>query len=270
MIIQILSYLGIGILAGSLSGLLGVGGGIIVVPLLALVFQVFHFPSQTIMHIAIATSLAAMIATTTSSMLTHKYHGAIIWPVFHTLAIGVIFGAIVGTLLVHVLTTTILSILFAILLLTIAVHLWFYHQTNSSRQLPNYFWRNVVGFIIGGKSGLLGIGGGSISVPFLTYCNVSMRDAVGISAACSLTIATTSTVTFMLVGFLFLKTPPANLPAFSTGYIYWIPVMCLAITSPIFAMFGAKLSHQMPVALLRKIFAIFLLIAGIHMLWGVF
>jgi uncharacterized membrane protein YfcA len=118
-----------------------------------------------------------------------------------------------------------------------------------------------MGLVIGTKSGLFGLGGGVITIPFLSYCNVPMRNVVGISIACSLTVAIIGTVGFILTGL-----HAANLPPWSTGYVYWPAVAGIALTSPIFARYGTRLSHQLPVVTLKRLFALFLILVALHML----
>lgn len=253
MLYSLLLFLSIGIIAGTFSGLLGIGGGIVVVPLLAMVFTWLQFPPSLIMPFAIATSLATMIVTTLTSTLAHHHQGAVIWPIYRTLAPGIALGVIGGTLLVHYLPTSILSMIFGLFILSMSFYLWFYRQMTPERTLPTWLPRFGISLLIGAKSGLLGIGGGVLTVPFLTYCNVKLRDIIGISAACSLTIAIVGTISFT-----------------ATGHIYWPAALCIAITSPWFAMLGTKLSYRLPISLLRKIFSLFLAIVGIHMIWSAF
>lgn len=253
MLYHIITFIGIGAVAGILSGLLGIGGGIIVVPLLAFAFKSFHFSLNAIMHLAIGTSLAAMIVTTAASTLSHRYQGALIWPIYHTLAPGIIVGVLMGTLLAHYLPASILSFIFGLFVMFMAFYLSLNHQTQPQHTLPKPLSRFSIALLIGTKSGLLGIGGGVATVPFLTYYNVNMHDAVGISAACGLTIAIIGSITFAL-----------------TGNIYWPAALCIALISPWFAILGTKLSYRLPILFLRRIFSIFLVIAGLRMIYAAF
>lgn len=262
MIQEIVCYLGIGALAGGLSGLLGIGGGIIVVPLLAITLRIFNFPPSLIMHFAIASSLAAMVVTTSASTIAHARKGADIWPVYYRLAPGMIVGVIAGTMLTHLLPTHFLSLLFGVFVLLVAIYLYLGSPPNPSRHLPKPLGRFFISAFIGGNSGLLGVGGGIMALPFLLYCNVNIRNAVGISAACSVTIAIVGTISFLLLG----APHSQSFPKFTSGYIYWPAVLCIVMMSPWFAWLGASLSRSCSVVLLRRIFALFLLITAIHML----
>lgn len=259
--ITLLIYLIIGIVAGFLSGLLGIGGGILIVPALIWAYKYQSMSPDVIMHIAAGTSLASIIISAAFSLRNHLRHGIQVWPTYQRLAIGVAIGTLLGTLLAQVLHSHFLIMLFSIFLLAVAFMLLFGGQPKPQRQLPGKLGMTGMGLLIGGKSGLFGLGGGVITIPFLIYCNVPMRDTVGISIACSLTVAIIGTLGFMLTG---MHTP--HLPPWSTGYVYWPAVACIAVTSPLFARFGTRLSHQLPVATLKKLFGLFLIVIALRML----
>lgn len=260
--LEIVAYLLIGIVAGTFSGLLGIGGGLIVVPALALVFKLASMPSNIIMHMAAGTSLAAMVVSSFSSMRAHYRHGINIWIVYKRLFLGILLGTISGVILASFLRSEILQIIFGLIVIIVAFLMLLNFQPAPHRRLPGFLGLSLVTFLIGIKSGLLGLGGGIITVPFLLYCNVPIRQAIGTSTAVSFTIALVGTVTFILTG-VFV----ADLPHWSTGYIYWPAVLGIGIVSPFFATLGAALSHRLPVGILRRIFAVFLLVIGIRMLF---
>lgn len=260
--IILIIYLIIGIIAGFLSGLLGVGGGILIVPALLWAYQHQGIPPEIIMRTAAGTSLAAIIVSATFSLRNHLRHGIHVWSTYRRLALGVIVGTILGTLLAKVLHSHLLIILFGIFLLGVALMMLFGGSPKPHRQLPGNVGMMSMGLLIGGKSGLFGLGGGVITIPFLTYCNVPMRDTIGVSIACSLTVAIIGTLGCILTG---IHEP--NLPQWSTGYVYWPAVACIALTSPLFARFGTRLSHQLPVATLKKIFSLFLIVIALNLLF---
>lgn len=257
-----IGYLFVGAFAGFLAGLLGIGGGSIVVPSLVIMFQLENMPANSIMHMAAGTSLTAMIISACTALIAHLRRGVEIWPIYKRIIVGIIFGTVLGTLLASILYSRTLEMLFGIIISLMA--LWMLSGFNPSphRQLPETFGMLSVGSLIGLKSGMFGIGGGVISVPFLTYCNVPLRQVLGVSIAISFTVAIIGSLSFMAVGW-----HQTHLPKWSTGYVYWPAVAGIAIISPIFAILGAKLSHRLPVEVLRKIFAIFLLIVGLKMLF---
>ena len=260
--IEIIYYLAIGAIAGTLSGLLGIGGGVIVVPLLVLVYTLQNISSSLVMHMAVATSLAAMIVTTGSAVFAHYRHGAKFGSLYRLLAPGIAIGALTGAIVAHKLPTNILQFVFGFFVLLIALHMIASKESlKGSHRLPPASMSYVIAFLIGTISSLLGLGGGTFVIPFLSYCNIKMHNAVGVSAACGLTIAFISSASLMLLG-----STHGNLPSGSTGYIYWPAVISIAITSPFFAWFGAAVSYRLPVKRLRQIFAVFLLGVGIYML----
>lgn len=250
-----------GATAGLLSGLLGIGGGVIVVPMLALLFKWQGFASTTIMHMAAGTSLAVMIATTSRSLASHLKRKIKFWSIYKTLAPSVIIGTMTGAIAAHFIHSDILKIIFGIFVLVVAAKMLLNPKAKPTRQLPGMMGRSIIGFIIGGKSGLLGIGGGALTIPILTHCNVNMRRAVVISVATGLTVATIGTCTFILTG---LHT--AHLPAWSLGYVYTPAWPFVAGGSALCAPLGVMLSHKINTAWLKRIFAVFLVIVGVHML----
>ena len=187
--IYFLFYPFIGIFAGLASGLLGIGGGLIVVPALAFVFTLASVPPFEIMHLAAGTSLAVMIVTAISGMIAHHRLKNILWPIFFRLLPSILIGVIVGAIFAGSLNTRWLEIIFGVFLLFISITMFSLAQPKLTRCLPRWPLLSLMGFVIGGNSGLLGVGGGAVTIPLLTYCNVSMRNISGISIACALPIS---------------------------------------------------------------------------------
>jgi len=256
-----LMYVLLGIMVGSLSGLLGIGGGLLVVPGLAWIYSMEGFPQATIMHMAAGTSLAIMIITTSASLYAHIKRGAKVWPVFSKLLPGVIVGTICGVLLADVMHTDVLRLAFGVFVLWVAITMLIARAPKPQHRLPGSFGMLGIALLIGGKSGLLGVGGGALTIPFLARSNVLMRNAVAISVACGLVVAIVGSLSVMLTG-----SNEANMPAYSSGYIYWPAFLGVASMSPIFAQLGAKLSGKLPVKLLKRIFGVFMLFIAIRML----
>lgn len=260
--IIILIFLAIGTITGILSGLLGIGGGLFVVPALSYAFHLMGFPDILNMHMAVGTSFAIMVVTAGRSLLAHMTRAVEFGSIFKRLLPSVVIGTLMASTLAHYLDSEILRIIFAIFVLLMSLNLFFVTNYNSSRQLPGYVGINFMGFLIGAQSGLLGVGGGALSIPFLTYCNVPMRQALVISIALGLVIAVLGTLTFSLTG----TVAGAFLPKLSTGYIYWPAWVGVGVGSLIFAPLGAKLSHRLPIPVLRRLFGTFLVMVGVHML----
>ncbi len=256
-------YLVLGALSGAMSGLLGIGGGIIVVPGLAAIFSYASMPQDYIMHMAIGTSLAAMIMTTSSALRAHHLRGAVRWDIFWQLLPGLTGGAVVGAVIAHYLPSEHLRIFFSLFLFFVAYRLLFAKYDGQERQFPSRLFMGVISSLIGMLASILGAGGGSMLVPFMMHYRVSLLQATGTSVACGVGLGIVATLSFMIAGsFAEIK----HLP-WSTGYIYWPAFLGVAVTSVLFAPMGARLAHTLPRDLLRRIFAIFLFILACDMLF---
>jgi uncharacterized membrane protein YfcA len=259
----ILTYLLIGVLAGFLAGLLGVGGGIIIIPALAYVFSLQpNIPPADLMHMVIGSSLAAILATTLYSLRLQYRHGYLSWPIFLQLLPGIILGTLLGTVLAAYLNTKALRILFGAFMLLMALQLFFRLRESKVEKLPSKFNQWVAALFIGVSSGLLGVGGGAFTIPYLTYFKIGIRNAMAISTACSVVIAVTG-----MCGFIFTGWSRPDLPAWSSGYVYWPAVLAIGLSSLLFVRLGARLSHRLPVGTLRRVFAVFILLIGLQMLF---
>jgi uncharacterized membrane protein YfcA len=262
----LLLYFAVGAFVGFLAGLFGVGGGLVIVPVLVFIFtgdlwDAPPIPQNLIMHIAIGTALATIMVTSLSSMRAHHQHGGVLWSAVWQLTPGIVIGTLIGAVLVDQLPNGTLRIVFGIFELLVAAQIGLGVRATPHRQLPGWTGMTAMAFIIGGVSAIVGIGGGTLTVPFLAWCNVGMRQAVATSAACGLPIAVAGTVGFMVAGW-----NEAQLPAWSSGYIYWPAFAGIATASVLSAPFGARLAHTLPVAKLKRYFSIFLALLGIRML----
>ena len=255
-------YLVTGACAGTLAGLLGIGGGLIIVPVLAWTLGQSGFSDGLIMQAAVGTSLATIVLTSLSSVLAHHRRGAVLWPVFAALTPGVLAGAFLGALMAHVLASDSLRVLFGIFVLAVAAQMGLGLHPSPHRDLPGRATLAGVGAGIGLVSALVGIGGGTMTVPFLAWCNVSLRRAVATSAAVGLPIAVAGASGFMVMG-AGMETPMGSL-----GYVYLPAFAALVLTSVLFAPVGARLAHTLPGETLRRIFAMFLAAVGVKMLFG--
>jgi uncharacterized membrane protein YfcA len=260
-----LLYAGVGAVAGVLAGLLGVGGGLIIVPALTFVFTAQHLPGEHIMHMALGTSLATIIFTSISSVRAHHSRGAVHWDIVLRITLGIILGTLAGTWVAAQLSTGFLKGFFAAFLFYVAAQLLLDIKPKASRQMPGFTGTSGMGGVIGVVSALVGIGGGSLSVPFMLWCNVPAREAIGTSAAIGFPIAIAGAVGYVVNG---LAAP--GLPPHSWGYIYLPALVGVALVSVLTAPLGAKLAHTLPVPTVKKIFALLLLAMGAKMLWGMF
>lgn len=254
-------YLLLGAFVGVVAGLLGVGGGLIIVPVLIILFQSYDFSPAVITHLAVGTSLATIMLTSISSVRAHHSHGAVQWPEFLRLTPGIVIGTLAGAGLASVISSDSLKNFFGFFELAVAVQMALELRPNASRSLPGPLGMTLAGSVIGAVSALVGIGGGTLTVPFLVWCNISMQKAVATSSACGLPIAIAGAIGFVLTGW---QNP--HLPSGSSGFVYWPAFFGIVLTSMLTAPLGARLAHRLPSRILKKVFAIFLAILGIRML----
>ena len=257
----LLLYLALGAFAGVMAGLLGVGGGLIIVPVLAWIFHGQQINDAIVMHLAIGTSLATIVVTSISSVRAHHQRGAVLWPVVWQLTPGIVLGAWLGAAVADALPSAALSKIFALFVLAVAAQMAFGAKPAPHRGLPGAGGMAATGGVIGVVSAIVGIGGGSLTVPFLTWRSVSMQQAVATSAACGLPIAAASALSFMLIGW-----GEPQLPEWSVGFVYLPAMAGIAITSMYFARFGARLAHKLSPRLLKRLFALLLLCVGVNFL----
>lgn len=254
-------YASIGILAGVLAGMLGIGGGLIIVPALLFLFEAQRFPQEVVMHLAVASSLATIMFTSASSALFHHRRGAVLWSRVAALAPGILCGALAGGIIADRLPGSLLRVVFGVFECAIALQIGWGRDPAPHRELPRLPGLLGVGAAIGALSSILGIGGGLLTVPFLLWCNINIRNAVGTSSACGFPIAVAGTAALIASGW----DHPA-LPTGATGYVYWPAALLIAAASVLGAPVGARLAHALPTHILRRIFAIFLVVVGIRML----
>ena len=260
----LLVYLACGLVAGILAGLLGVGGGLVIVPMLVFIFPWQGVPEELVQIMALGTSLATITITSISSFRAHDKRGAVRWDIWRAITPGILVGTFGGGFVAAMLPVTFLRGFFVCFLYYVALQMFLDFKPKASRHLPGTIGMNGVGGVIGVVSSLVGIGGGTLSVPFMSYCNVPMHTAVGTSAAIGFPIAVAGTVSFIWNG---LSAP--NLPPYSLGYVSLIALAGIAAASYCMAPLGAKLSHSLPVGKLKRFFAVFLFCLGTRMLWTI-
>lgn len=259
-LILVLSYIALGVVGGILAGLMGIGGGIVIVPALYFLFAWQGFPDAHLMQLAVATSLATIIFTSIASARAHHRRGAVDWPTVFNLAPGIVTGAVAGGLLARFISSDWLRVIFGLFEIAVALQIGFGAKPPAGRILPGRFGMVLAGGGIGSLSALLGIGGGTLTVPYLLWCNVTIHRAVATSAACGLPIAATGAVTMAVTGW-----NQADLPDFSLGYVYWPAAVAIVVASFLAAPLGVRLAHALPVAALKRVFAILLAIVGLRM-----
>lgn len=266
MSIILITYIGVGLAAGILAGLLGIGGGLVIVPMLVYCLTKQQPPTQFIMHIALATSMASIIFTSISSFRSHHKRGAVHWDIVRRIIPGILVGTFLGTCVASRLPTNYLKGFFVVFLYYVAIQMLSNKKPEASRDFPGQAGMFGVGSVIGVVSSLVGIGGGTLSVPFMVWCNLSVHHAIGTSAAIGFPIAVAGTLGYIVNGW-----SVQGLPEYSFGYIYLPALAGIVSTSILTAPLGVRLAHSLPVDKLKRVFAVILLFVATRMLtslWG--
>ncbi|MFT0621382.1 sulfite exporter TauE/SafE family protein [Ectopseudomonas guguanensis] len=258
---ELLLYLVLGAAAGVLAGLFGVGGGLIIVPVLVLSFTSQGMATEVLTHLAVGTSLATIVFTSINSLLEHHRKGAVRWPLFRWLSLGILLGAALGALTAALIQGSLLQKIIGTFAIVIAVQMALDLKPKASGDVPGKPALAVAGGVIGWASAIFGIGGGSLTVPFLVWRSVPIQQAVATSAACGLPIAIAGALSFIFTGW-----GNPNLPQWSVGFIYLPALLGIALTSMFFARFGARLVHRLSPRLLKRLFALLLFSVGLSFL----
>lgn len=254
-------YAAAGIVAGICAGLFGVGGGLVIVPILIWVFAHLGVNADVVAHLAVGTSLATIVVTSISSMTAHNKAGNVEWQIFKNMAIGLVLGSLLGAFVAKFLKSDVLQTIIGIGAMATAIRMLFFpNQENLDKPLPARSTQIGAGLGIGGLSAVFGIGGGSLTVPFLNYCGLPMKRAVGTSAACGLPIAIAGAIGFAVFG------QGTNLGvAGAIGFVHIGAFIGISVMSAIFAKVGAKLAQKLPAKQLKQGFGGLLLVVGIKM-----
>ncbi len=283
MLLALLCFLLGGAIAGIFAGLLGVGGGIIIVPLLSFLFPLLSISPEHAYHLALGTSLASIMVTSVASSRAHHKRGAVRWEIFRAISPGILLGTFMGGIMASHIPNAYLKAFFVAFLYFIAFDMIFGKkktekkitsspealenisktEPESNGQLPGKLVISAIGTTIGLISSFVGIGGGTMSVPFMLYYQVPIRIAVGTSAAIGFPIALAGTLGYIVGGY-----DVAGLPEFTLGYVHILAFVGLASASYFTAPYGAALAHKLPVQTLKRFFAIFLICVASRMLWN--
>lgn len=254
-------YLILGAAAGVLAGLFGVGGGMIIVPVLIYSFQLQGFAPEVLTHMAVGTSLATIAFTSINSIRAHHQRGAVRWEIVRWLTLGILAGSVLGGLTASLLQGAWLQKVIGVFAIVMAAQMAFDLRPKASGGVPGKAGLGAAGGVIGWASAIIGIGGGSLTVPFLSWRSLPMQQAVATSAACGLPIAVAGALSFMWLG-----RGEAQLPEWSAGFVYLPALLGIAATSMFFARFGAQLAHKLSPLLLKRLFALLLLGVGVNFL----
>jgi uncharacterized protein len=253
--------LALGAAVGFAAGLLGIGGGMMIVPFLTILLEANGFAADDAIKIAIATSLATVVFTSMSSVRAHHSHRAVLWRVAAMLTPGIVVGALAAAHFAAMLRGATLAALFAAFVGFSATQMLIDRKPRPTRQLPGAIGMSAAGATIGALSSLVGAGGAFVSVPFMTWCNVRAQHAVGTSSALGFPIAFAGTIGYMTVA------SPAPAPTGMAGLVYLPAMLALSLASVTTAPLGARLAHALPTRRLKQVFAIQLYALGAYMLY---
>ena len=260
-----LAYLLMGLFVGLFAGMLGIGGGVMLVPLLVFAFDAQAFPADRIVHLALGTSLTTIIFTSVASLRAHHRHGAVRWDIVRAMAPALGLGVLLGTLVADQIPSRYLAIFFVAFVYYSASQLFLNIKPRPSRQLPGPNGLSAAGVIVGAVSSWVGAGGGVMTIPLMSMCNVPIRNAIGTSSALGFPIALAGAVGYVATGL-----DKDHLPALSLGYLYLPALAGVVVGTLVTVSYGARLAHSMPVTLLKRIFAVILFVLATRMLWTLF
>jgi uncharacterized membrane protein YfcA len=260
------AYVTLGAVVGFFAGLLGIGGGLIMVPALTFIFSAQNFHPDHILHLALGTTMAAIIFSSAASLRTHHLHGAVDWKVVKHITPGIVGGTLGGATLASLLPSRLLSIIFVVFIYLAATQMLLKISPKPSRGLPGKPGLFASGGVIGFISSFVAIGGGVLTVPFLSFCNVRLQQAIGTAAAVGFPIAVAGAIGYIANG---MAQSPA-LPEYSLGFVYLPALLGVVLASMVTAPLGARTTHLIKTETLRKVFVILLYILGTKMLMGLF
>lgn len=261
--IEIFAFIATGLAAGILAGLLGIGGGIVTIPCLIMTFHFLKTPHDLIMHLAIGTSLAAMIFNTFSSAFSHYRKKGVIFSIVKPMALGVLVGSFVGAMVAKVLPGSLLQIIFGIFECLVGLKFLLPEkQLKQTRKMPKFFGLSTISLVVSSISTMLGIGGGLLNVPVLTHFHVPLKKAIGTSSALSFLISLLGAIYFLA-----LSAGSTDYPG-TLGFIFIPAFIVISVVSFFSAPWGVKLAHVLPTDILRRVFGVILIIAGIVMIAG--
>lgn len=257
----ILAMMGTGVFAGLLAGLLGVGGGIVIVPVLFFLYQALGISADTAMIVATATSLATIVPTSVSSIMAHNRKGNVDFELLKHWAIFILLGVLAGSYLVTKTDGKWLAMMFGIIATLSALNMLIGKKNAIAQSLPGKGGQSIMATCIGFFSSMVGIGGGTLTVPTLTFCNYPAHRAVGTAAAVGLIISLPAALTMLIVG-----ERPADAPFATFGLVNLLGFACIVPLTVLFAPLGASIANKLNPAMLKKVFALVLIITGVRML----
>ncbi|WP_407332232.1 sulfite exporter TauE/SafE family protein [Enterovibrio sp. 27052020O] len=251
----------LGSCVGLLAGLLGIGGGLVVVPALSVLLPWAGITPSLVMPIALATSLASIVITSSSSAYTHYRLGNVLPAVVRSLLPGILLGGVLGSAIADRMPTEYLPRVFGVIVLLLALQMVLSLRVKPAKPFPSPARNVFSGGLIGMVASLAGIGGGSLTVPYLNYYGVEMRQAIGSASLCGVFLALAGMAGFIFFGL----TQTETLPSFSVGYVYLPALIGIVVTSVFTTRYGARLTSRLPTPIIKRVFAVFLLLVGASM-----
>jgi len=248
-----LGYAAVGAAVGFFAGLLGIGGGAIMVPLLVMLFEAQGLPKAHILHLAVGSGMASILFTSLSSMRAHAARGVVRWDLALALTPGILVGGLLGSAITAWISTQLFASLFTVVVFFAATNILIDRKPKPARQLPGALGSMLVGVVISFFSTLAALGGAFLTIPFALYCNVPMLQAIGTSAIVGFPIALAGSVGFIAAGW-----GQSGLPPYSIGYVYLPAMLGITLASVLTAPLGAAAAHRLPTKRLKQIFAVLL------------
>jgi uncharacterized membrane protein YfcA len=258
-----LGYAAIGAAVGFFAGMLGIGGGAIMVPLLVMLFEAQHLPRAHILHLAVGTAMATILFTSVSSVRAHAVRGVIRWDIAWKITPGILAGGLVGSGVASFIPTAVFAALFTAVIYIAATTMLLDRKPKASRQPPGLAGMSAAGFVISAASAFAAVGGAFMTVPFMLWCNVPMLQAIGTAAVIGFPIALSGTIGFVATGLR-----EAGLPPYTVGFVYLPALAGIVVASVLMAPLGAATAHRLPTVWLRRTFAVLFYIIATRMLVG--
>jgi uncharacterized membrane protein YfcA len=259
-----IAYPAIGVVAGFFAGLLGIGGGSIIVPLLVGVYEGQGLPRDQILHLAVGTGMGTILITSVSSVRAHAMRGAIRWDIAKAMTPGILLGGLIGSSLTRLIPARAFVVFFAIVIYVAAIQVLIEFKPAVSRGLPGPIGMFAAGFGISVVAALTAVGGAFMSIPFMLWCGVPLLPAIGIAAMIGFPIAFAGSIGYVLAGL-----GQSGLPAWSLGYIYVPGLLGVTVASVLTAPLGAAAAHRMPTRRLRQVFCVVMMVLATRVLWKV-
>lgn len=256
-----LGYVALGAFVGTFAGMFGIGGGLLIIPPLALALEAQSVPREHVLHVAVGTAMATIVFTSLSSARAHAIRQAVRWDIAPRMTPGILLGSVLGASVAKLFSTRVFALYFTVFVFAMAIHMALDLRPKGAREPPGWVGMSLAGLVIGGLSALTALGGAVMTVPFMLYCNVPMIQAIGTAAAMGFPIAVGGTVGYVVSGW-----GAAGLPAWNLGYIHLPALVGITAASVLTAPLGARIAHRLPARKLRVLWAILLFVLATRML----